>query len=50
MIKLLENWTIDDLNARIANEAYDSDDFHASLETLDDLELQRLAFYASSNG
>jgi ankyrin repeat protein len=35
---------------RIVNEAYDSDDFYASLETLDDLELQRLAFYASSNG
>ena len=50
MIKLLDNWTIDDLNARIINEAFDCDDLHASLETLDDLELQRLAFYASSNG
>lgn len=50
MIKLLQNRTVDDLNARIVNEAYDSDDFYASLKTLDDLELQRLAFYASSNG
>ncbi len=41
---------MDHLNARIVNEEYDSSDLYASLETLDDLELQRLAFYASLNG
>jgi hypothetical protein len=50
MIKLREDMTVDHLSARIVNEEYDLDDLYSLLETLDESELQPLAFYASSNG